>query len=306
MSIFSGIRWGVGTDFWTYKGIFEGILKGAPEDIEPLFYWLNVVIRSITADAQVFFIITSIIINTLIILVLYKRSSDFKFSLFLYVSMGFYLTSFNILRQFIAMAIMFYVINYKQKIRKLNIIIAVIIAMGFHNTSIVMLGLLLFKENIELRKTIIIIGIISIFAYIFEPIITNFVLSGKYEDYGESIFFSYGTSMLYVIEYIGLLIFYYIYDNRITEKNKFYLMVVSCGVIFTMLGLKGVLYNRISIGFNLYNTLLLPNILASIDNKKEKRLLKYSFYVIYSIKFILILKTAQVYNTNFSLFYLSC
>ena len=43
LSLFSGLQYGVGTDFWDYKHMFDMALQGlAPEDIEKIFYMLNI------------------------------------------------------------------------------------------------------------------------------------------------------------------------------------------------------------------------------------------------------------------------
>lgn len=304
LSLFSGLRYGVGTDYHTYVNIFDKIfIDQSAKDSEPLFYYLTATIRIFTDNSQVFFIVTSIIINLFIVLVLYKKSIYFTFSIFLYLSMGFYFVSFNILRQYMAIAIALYIINNKYKISKINIIIGSIIAMGLHTTSVIILFLLLFKKGIDNKRYIIIFSVISLISLIFEPILTNLLLSGKYEVYGETNFFSYGTSIVYIIEYIALLVFYYLYSDNIKDNNKFYLMAVCIGLVFTILGMKGVLYNRMAIAFNLYNTLLIPNVVSTISNNKEKRLLIYCLYVFYLVKFFLVLNTIDPYKAKVNLIY---
>ena len=306
LSLFSGLQYGVGTDFWDYKHMFDMALEGlAPDDIEKIFYMLNVFIRNFTDKSEVFFVITSIIINACIVITIYNKSPNFMLSVFLYISMGFYITSFNILRQFMSVAIMFFIINCGQRTNALKILIAVLIGIGFHNTSIIVIFLIVFFlfKNIDIRKLIIIFIIISLASFIIEPLITNSLLTGKYEDYGDTNFFSYGTSIIYVIEYFLILFFYYIYHENIKEDKKFYLFAICIGLIFITLGYRGVLYNRMALSFNLYNTLLLPEILKNIDFPKEKRVLYYMIYLVFFLKFILLLQSTVPYTTNVNIFY---
>lgn len=312
LSLFSGLQYGVGTDFWDYKHMFDMALQGlAPEDIEKIFYMLNVFIRTFTDKSEFFFVITSIIINACIIITIYNKSSNFILSVFLYISMGFYITSFNILRQFISIAIMFFIINIGERPTVLKVLIAILIGMGFHNTSIIAIFLIvpfLFKyieifKDIDIRKLIIIFGIISLSCFIIEPVITNTLLMGKYGYYGDTNFFSYGTSIIYIIEYISILFFYYIYHKNIKKNKEFYLFAICIGLVFIILGYRGVLYNRMAISFNLYNTLLLPEVLNNIKFSKERRILIYIIYLMFFLKFILLLRTTPSYTTNVNIFY---
>ena len=225
--------------------------------------------------------------------------------------MGFYITSFNILRQFISIAIMFFIINIGERPTVLKVLIAILIGMGFHNTSIIAIFLIvpfLFKyieifKDIDIRKLIIIFGIISLSCFIIEPVITNTLLMGKYEYYGDTNFFSYGTSIIYIIEYISILFFYYIYHKNIKKNKEFYLFAICIGLVFIILGYRGVLYNRMAISFNLYNTLLLPEVLNNIKFSKERRILIYIIYLMFFLKFILLLRTTPSYTTNVNIFY---
>lgn len=106
----------VGTDTYTYLNYFDVIGIGNSSiwdySMEPLFVLLNKIGYFISSNSQIILFLSALIINLLIILRV-KDSSPYPWlSIYLFISMYIFYQSFNGMRQYIAIAITFYVSKY--------------------------------------------------------------------------------------------------------------------------------------------------------------------------------------------------
>ena len=109
-----GLRYNVGTDYISYQQWFSYYLshKLSLKNDEIGFGVLIKVIQLVTLNPQFLFLIVAIIINILIMIFIRKHTEFFELGYFLFIALYFYYSSFNILRQWIAIAIFLYAIRY--------------------------------------------------------------------------------------------------------------------------------------------------------------------------------------------------
>ena len=105
-----GLRYNVGTDYISYQQWFSYYLshKLSLKNDEIGFGVLIKVIQLVTLNPQFLFLIVAIIINILIMIFIRKHTEFFELGYFLFIALYFYYSSFNILRQWIAIAIFLY------------------------------------------------------------------------------------------------------------------------------------------------------------------------------------------------------
>ena len=103
----SGFRYGVGTDyFFTYVPTYKQIYNGTPPPMEPIFKWLNGLCIDFAGSwYQSIFIVTSFIFIGLIYIVIYNMPCSKVLLTVSFLCGGYFLFSFNVVRQTIATAL---------------------------------------------------------------------------------------------------------------------------------------------------------------------------------------------------------
>lgn len=137
-SLFAGLRYGIGTDYFNYQ---EGFIKINNPLIsfntEYLYYMINRIVGYLNLDFQLVLFITAFITTLFIYLALkeYKNILNIGIGMFVYI-MLYYQISFNAVQQIAAMAILLYSIQYIHKRKLIKFTLLMLIAMGFHSTAI--------------------------------------------------------------------------------------------------------------------------------------------------------------------------
>lgn len=271
----SGLRYNVGTDYQAYVDIFSNInsYDFSNSQYEVGYVILNKLTRFITNNDQMIFIVTSFIILFFISRTVCKYSSRPEMSMFLFITLYFYYSSFNIVRQYIAIAIMFYGVRYILNRNFKRYIGCIIIALLFHTTAIYALPIYFLpnkrlNNKVLIKSIIISIGVLILINPIFK-IIT--VVFPRYEYYGGGVLFNRGTYRSIII--IGSIFFIsYIYRYRIInidKKNNLYINAMFIAFIISIVGIKSVLFIRIVSYFSLYSILLIPNFIDIFEQKSK-------------------------------------
>ncbi len=163
LSIFAGVRdLTIGTDVNVYGANWFQIACDCQsfEDYISLinttdigYLFINYIVSRFTTNVNVFLFIIQLICNSLVIITLYKyrERCPFWLSLLTYLSI-FYCRTFNILRQSIALSILFYSIKYLYKNKNLKYLIAIIISSLFHYTAVFGVVILVLKRICESKS----------------------------------------------------------------------------------------------------------------------------------------------------------
>ena len=160
--LFSGFRYFVGKDFGTYKIIFENPNHVGNLSLEPV--WINIAnfFRNNHLSSQAWFLFTSFIIIYLICFGIRKLSINFYLSVVLFVVGWFYFESMNVVRQYVAISILFAAFYLFLEKKYLLYIIAIFIAFQFHKSAIIMLPII-FLAKIKYPKWLMISAVIITF-----------------------------------------------------------------------------------------------------------------------------------------------
>ncbi|WP_322387298.1 EpsG family protein [Clostridium perfringens] len=316
LSLLSGLRYGVGTDYFGYRKIFLKINENNIESNRDWgYYLLNKLVINFSKNPQAIFLVTSFIINFFIIYTIYKYSKLFEVSIFLYISTYMYFSSFNGIRQWIAASILFFGTKYLLERKFLKYFIIVFIASTFHQTALIMLPVyFLVNHKFKSLKTIILIligGVIFILYKPFTDLLMQLLEGTKFfNDYNETIGVSgNGANFLrVVVASIPVILSYIMYNsvNKSTD-NKIDILInlslINC--LFMLLGTRHWIFARFLMYFEPYNLILYPLILIKFD-KKNIKLIYYLLIVFYLLFCILILKSGDSnivpYRINLDLF----
>ena len=232
-----------------------------------------------------------------------KQNRSIAYFLFLFL---YYTTSFNAVRQMLAVSIVFYALKYIVNPNVFKFIFFVVLASLFHNTAFIILLLypLAVTKNTKIKVLSCLLLLLSL--YYFDQIIMyissiSFMQHFKmYSVYTDSISFNNYSFYLEMFIFLVILIFRRgIFDFNSNYKVYFYLYIL--GLILMLTGFFNPYVKRISLYFIISSIILLPTIPLVCKNPKNK-LVMYMFIFGYSVlKFIIsvyILRQSNVIPYN--------
>lgn len=264
--LFSGLRT-VGADYYGYKEMYSflsqygNLTSRTGIGFAYFTYFMKYILK---VDYQFMIMIVSIFTNLLIYLFFKKYSSKPGMSLLIYVSFGFYTTSFNMFRQMLALS---FVLNGFKKIEENNRFFALasyVIAVFIHTSSIIAVVLYtLFSiiKNKELNPSLLFfISLLFVVLYdkLFPLIIRYFRHYILYLEYNSTP--GIGTFMIVAV---FLIIYVFVLYPRKTKINHIYgnstfINLFTIGVSIVLLEVKNYLFFR----FAFYFTVLISTLLV--------------------------------------------
>lgn len=308
MSIFtliSGLRSGIG-DTYAYIHLYNilandyDIMKSA---YEPGFTMFLILLKNISDNPQLMIFIISLIVNVCNILTIRTYSKNcFELSVFLYM-VSYYITTMNGIRQSLVASIIFLctplIINRKFKIYALIIIIL----STFHMSALIMIPIYFVCINESWSRDVWITIIIFLVSMIFYDPVTNLIFEilgdskyAGYKDFNEG-----GANIFRIAVYIVPVIISYLKRKELRNWKYDNIFVNMTILNFIIMGFSyyNWIFARFTIYTQLYVIVTLPYIIKnSFENLKERRLLYYSFIILYLIYFIYDCKVSGIYYTS--------
>lgn len=278
ITLVSAIRYDVGADclgyYEEYDDLKDGITFGL-QNYEPGFLFFNKLLGHFFTNPQTIIVATSLIINVLIAFEIKRRSKYPLFSLFCYVTFFFYFVSLNVIRQYIAIGVVFLAFGYLFKNNKKGYLIyalACIFASLFHISGLIgLLGLLAYKLR---QNTIIKIAIVvlAIFLYmsvgqISSLLISYFPVYDIYSDYGRE---GGSDSSIFILSIILFISWFFEkrLNNRIQHYN-FYQNCIALGVFLNILAGVNIMYARMGMYFTINLIVFVPMVISTIKNENR-------------------------------------
>lgn len=272
---FSALRIAVGKDYWSYTSIFSLLAQGRDKSVATEIGF-NLLVKLVQAvfgfDGKKYIIIFAIVAFVTILLFLKgikEQSEWFALSLFLYIALGFYASSFNSIRNYLAFAFAFYSVKYIFKRDFVKFAIIILLGATFHMTVLVVLiayplGLVKWKWW---KGAILGAGCISLLAF---PNFYRRIVFLIYPHYENSIFDVGDFSIINIIRCFGVIALSLILYKRVlknNEKNMFFFnMNVFAAVIYCFCSFLP-LISRIGYYFNIYQIILIPEIIKAMPKK---------------------------------------
>jgi len=285
LALISGLRGiNVGTDTRGYIDIFNNIAqnfqfeKKFDYSVEPLFAILNGVVSSLNGSSQSLIMITSIIINFFVVKGILEHSKDKFFSLFLYIGLYHYYQTFNGIRQYIAISLIFFSYKYVKSREFNKFILMNLIAVGFHITALLFIPFyFIYNKNISLKSLILFTVLIFIFITSFNEILEIvFTYFPEYQVYEGLIVQDSGGIRDIVLS--SIFIGFGLVCGDLKSTNHIYLTMIA--IVYFAFSILGLFYDanlmmRLGWYFSIFMTIYIPNTLNYVYNYKLRRLLKY-------------------------------
>lgn len=293
--LFSSIRsYTVGTDSISYTEAYRfeynPYYYGFNSNIEYGYQFFDYFILNFSYNYFWLFLLTSILIVPLYMVTIKKLSINYYYSVFIYITFGFYTFLFNTVRQAIALAILFYGIKFFLEKKLIKYLAVVLIASLFHISAWVMIPfyfIVHFKFKVEIK---------AILTFISSAILSSIVIqymsasNQRYEQYTQESENSGGYLLL--LFYVIIAAFLYIFGRTLRVNNKTYSLLEQlyfCGLMFVipiaLLGTDPSGPQRVLYNFSVYLILLIPMVLRDQFNKSIYIGL---FYILAFIYFMMI------------------
>lgn len=278
--VIGAARSGIGTDYKTYIQAFDLFTKGIYPwwlNYEPGFIFLNWSLARITNNSQWLILITSFLVLIIFFKTCKKNSTDVIFSIFLFYTLYFYFTSFNIIRQSIAVLLTFYAIDNIIKDDIKGYLKKILIAsFCFHSTALIMVPFyFIAKKRVKLYIFIVGAVLSTVLVFLYDYIMAGFVyMFPKYESYIN--YASSGAKLNIIFLFINLIILLFIRNFRIDKNDKktikvfnIYTNACSIGLMFSLMSPLNIIFSRIALYFYIYSTISIPCCLVFFVRKER-------------------------------------
>ena len=298
--VFAGARLFVGTDYNLYRNTF---LQADPHYFgffmantqqEKGFTLAVLVLKDLTTNPVILFMVSSLITVGCSALAIRRMSTNFVFSLTLYVLLGFYLAPFNILRQGLAVALNFLAYSYLDK-HKGRFVALNVVAQFLHSSTIiaVVLQLALRKAKPNARFFAIMLAGTAVATVAFAVLSAKLgflnELNQRYTGYLAGQQSGIGT-YIYLVSRLLLIALVVVYRPRNGEIDR-YITLATAGVCLLALGTQSTAIGRLELYFGVYLVIAIPRALREAP-KTARHLLtigvligSLAFYFAYLAKF---------------------
>lgn len=293
--IVSSFRGNFTSDYINYSYLFDiynrfGFLEALQLGLlkEPGYKALNVLIGSFTDNPLYLFITVSLITLWSFYYQFNKYSKYIWLSAVMFVTVGAYYTSFNIMRQILAVAIVFAGSKHLYERNFLKYCFVVLAASLFHKSAVVMI-VFYFVLNLKISfKNFIFISIALLLSALYLDNLIILIQKYFYSVYTSDMYgmteISFANAVL-PIALLGFCIFHYKKLDFTNNINIIWFNAVIFYAFFNILGLQIQLIQRISEFFAPYTLLLIPLIFFNMKNNELKGIYMLgfiSFLVLYN------------------------
>ncbi|EOT30779.1 EpsG family protein [Enterococcus saccharolyticus] len=308
LEVFAGIRYEVGTDYWTYSNLhIPEVLSGINFRVEPLYRLvIKLGINFPIGDEmyQGIFILTHLLILIPIFISIYKVSKNYMWSIIILLLSGYFNLSLSMMRQAIALSVVLLSLNFIKKRKIIPFIICIIIGFYFHKSAILFLPVyFVYGKRFNPNVALFLISIVAILQQFFRPLLLTIAETlGLYSRYFYTNRYGQGSDGKYFF-ILGIFFFlvYWIFDSRkkiyplSKEEEKEWNFF---GMISTLLFLVTCLFPIIPTAYRIFYSIFIfeiivfPNILMLPFIRKYSTLIKFAsllvmlifFYIVY-VKF---------------------
>lgn len=262
----------------------------------PGFMLIGVLIKNIFGgNVTIYRMVIALIHSIPIIIVFRKYSTDYLFSVFLFIASGMHLAwMMNGLRQFMAVSIVFAATPWMLEKKYIRTILVIIIAATIHNTALFMIPVIFIVHGEAWNRRIIIFSSVVIIA--------SFLFGGNIELFNKIIsVFGYSTNLAIslgddganpirvFVSAIPTILALLSYRELREENNSLVNICINMSVVTVCLYVlavftSGIMTGRMPIYTNLYSLILLPHVIDVYfigNNVKVIRIVTILLYLVY-------------------------
>ena len=294
---FSGFRYGIGTDYSLYEGIYlamSNITMSLFRTGIGYYYFSYFLYKIFPNTAIPLFFIIAMCTCLFIYKLCKKMSINPGMSIFLFICLGYYTASFNIFRQFLSISFFLYGYVCLKEKKKIKMVTLFILSILIHQVSIVPIFIVLltkkFKKVINVKNLFLVALVILIFYNLAYKLVMTLMKSVSIYSNSKDFFPGIGT-FLQILYYFIILIFVEKNKLKIISRREDNLQIVNLFIIsffIMLLGIKNILFVRLASYLNIFSIILIPELynIYNIKNKKLEKIVYYLFFIIYFFAYI--------------------
>lgn len=287
---FSAFRYYVGTDYGTYLALHLAVNPAdvlgsyAASPVEIGYTTLSILVRSLTDFPYAIFWATSILTVVPTYIAIKRSSLDLPFSVLIYMLLAFYVSPFNMVRQGIAIALIFLAHTFYEKNRVLYFVISVL-AGFFHYTAWLAAAIqwILLRWRPSIRAVaytvggVLLAGLLFVVINAMNPTLVTSLLSSinpRYTDYFERARSGIGTYLIIATRlallYLAFLLLKRSGNGLASNWSNYgtWFAYAALGICFLAIGTQAVNIGRLDYYFSVFLVLLLPNLLKGIETSE--------------------------------------
>jgi transmembrane protein EpsG len=274
LGIVAALRFQTGTDWTQYVDLFNRI---NPDSIDnslytyiqsPGFVFFQFLIKQFSDDVRVFFFVCSFITTFCFLLAIRKFQAKLPIAIFMYFFLGFYVLSFNAVRQSMAVAIFFLAMSIKPESLK-KYIALIFLASFFHSSALLVGALVFIIERIRINKKNIILILSSSFIFyslLQTSLVKNFVsiFDSRYENHLELEAAGTGTLLHLMFKLILILLLIYLEKDKSDKEFSIYLIFACITLFFATTSWT---IGRLEPYFSIFFTVIVSRVLGKESNR---------------------------------------
>ncbi|WP_350020182.1 EpsG family protein [Priestia flexa] len=313
--VVSGLRdVSVGSDTVSYINTFNFVRDNSISQSLNLYFEkgyiiYNYIISRFFSSAQVLLIVSSFITILLIGRFIYKNSKNVYLSIYLFITLMYYYSSMNILRQYIAVSIIVFGYEYVKERKFIRYLFSIIVASFFHTTAVMAIFIyFLYTLKFSFKRVLLFLVYTLVIYFMFVPFF-NFIIDlfPRYTAYESRLdsnnLASYISTIVYIlILLLGLTFKYYDVDKKEGKSNSLsksiertelekkknnsksvltYIILIT--VLLTFLSTKLNILARANVYFSIFSIIYIPNVLLEIKNRYLRGLWIYIVIVLFGL-----------------------
>ena len=287
----TGLRYGIGTDYFAYQDIYYETLLSkriGSEEIGIRVVALVSAFFSNSNNPELFFILCSCIFFGFTFYAIDKMSPNIILSTFLLIAAGFFFFYMNIMRQMLAASILLASLNFAAKKKTIPFLLLVALATSFHWSAIVfvVVWFIPYFSNRILKLVGLVLIILSLSGYLTNIMIYVGNYSGRYERYINSSYSNGNLAIISVLVYSATTLFSYLANKEKSKENGLYrTLLASLFISCLIASLSGslTLADRLCRYFSMPLIILLPTALSLLRSKHMRFLFTMSIATLFII-----------------------
>lgn len=264
----------------------------------PLWNAIQILFKTyISQDFHYWLTLIAIATAIPIIITLRRKSVDYLFSIFLFITSTIFSWMFNGIRQFLVVAILFGFYNLIIERRRILFLVLILICSMIHSSALIMIPAIFLIDFKPFGKMMWLFVLTVVASSFFvgtlmggmESLLQDSVYYGNLEQFADDD----GAHPLRVLFTSVPVIFAFIKKQKIEALNNTFvnlcinMSTVAAGLMFIAMLTSGIMIGRFPVYYEMYNFILIPYLINCIYTD-YKRILYIGFYIVYMLFYYLL------------------
>lgn len=294
--LFSGLRFGVGTDYSMYARFFQiadpesysNSLQTIPQ--EAGFVGLMYLVRSVSDQPWVFFTTCAVLTVVPLLWAIRRCRVNPVLAVFTYVFLTYYTSSFNAVRQSIAVSFVLLADTYRSKGSWIRFVLCNAVAIGFHYSAIIaiviQLGVSRVNISMKIAFVVLLLGAPAASLLLQQGWMRGLIVAvnsryGTYLDEADAA--GTGTLLMAVIRVVVvfMLIIVMRHFDDVEQRERRWLSFTLLSAVALLLGSVTMEMTRLEPYFGVFLVVLIPSLIARLRNRGGVVLLFAVFSLVY-------------------------